>query len=260
MALLRVLVMLLTFTATCASAQVIQLRVAYEDKDTYDHTGSGTSIPEQPGVTVEMVALLPTKLPQLKIQFSRKPWIRCLAELEAGTVDAVFSSSFKPERMKMGLYPMRDGKDDRRFRLDTKSYSLYKLNEAPTQWDGHRFTPPQPRLLAVRGYAIVDDLRKMEQTVNEVSGPEEAMRMLQAGRADGFAQLTDRGDYLLRKNREFANIVKVSPPIVTKDYYLQISHQFQQQHPELVSAIWKALAEIRQAESERLLAKYINME
>lgn len=256
MSILRALVLCLAMTASLAHAQVVELRVAFEDKDTYDHTGAGTAIPDNPGVAVEMVAMLPSRVPRLKIQFSRKPWARCLAELEAGAVDAVFSSSFKPERTKMGVYPMRDGKDDRRFRIDTKTYSLYRLIDSPLHWDGKRFSFP-PRLVAMRGYAIVDDLRKMDIQVNEISSSEDAFRMLLAGRADGLAQLSDVGDYVLRKNPVFARIVKVSPPLASKDYYLQFSHQFQQKYPELVTEAWKALADIRQGEHERLTAKYL---
>lgn len=98
-----------------ASAQLITFHLAYEDKDSADHTVSGTAIPQNPGIMVEMIRLIETRVPNLRITFSRKPWARCLAELESGDVDAIFSSSFKPERMKIGVYPM---KDERLLRAD----------------------------------------------------------------------------------------------------------------------------------------------
>jgi polar amino acid transport system substrate-binding protein len=242
-----------------ASAQAIHFHLAYEDKDSADHTASGIAIPENPGIMVEMVRLLETRVPNLHIVFSRKPWARCLTELESGAVDGIFSSSFKPERMKIGVYPMKDGKDDRRYRIDTKSYSFYKLNNSTSKWDGKGFENVQLGVLAVRGYSVVDDLKKLGVSVKEVNRPEDAFRMLLAGRADGFAHLTEFGDYVLKGNPEFARIVKATPPIVSKDYYLQISHQFQVRHPTLVPAIWQALAEIRLAEFERLEAKYVKL-
>lgn len=243
-----------------ASAQVVQFHVAYEDKDSADHTGSSTAIPEEPGVMIEMIRLIETRVPNLRITFSRKPWARCLAELESGAVDAIFSSSFKPDRLKIGIYPMKDGKDDRRFRIDTKTYSLYQMRDSPIRWDGKRFDNIQQGALAIRGYAIVDDLKKMGVAVKEVNRADDAFRMLLAGRADGFAHLSEFGDYVLKKNPEFARIVKVTPPISSKDYYLQISHQFNARQPALASIIWKALADIRQTEFERLEAKYMKLD
>ena len=258
-ALLRACVVLPLMLAAPAMAQVAELRVCYEEKDTHDHTGEGAAVPDNPGVLVELVSMVQLRVPNLRISFLRRPWVRCLIELEVGRVDAVFSSSFKPERLKMGVYPMRDGKDDRRYRIDSKFYSLYKLVEAPLEWDGTLFTNGVQTVLAMRGYAIVDDLKKMGMPVTEVTSSEGAFRMLLAGRADGFAQLSDVGDYILKKNADFARIVKVTPPITTKDYYLQLSHQFHGSHPELAQKIWKALGELRQSETERLVAKYLKL-
>ncbi len=257
--LLRIAILLLAMVVPSAWGQFVELHVGYEDKDNYDHTGTGAVVPEHPGVMVELVRMLPSKLTNLRVVFSRKPWARCLAELEVGAVDGIFSSSFKLDRMKIGVYPMRDGKDDPRFRIDTKTYSLYKLVNSPLHWDGNNFANLSQGLIALRGYAIVDDLKKMGITVNEVNNAEDAFRMLLAGRADGFAHLTDFGDYSLRMNGEFDNIMKITPPIITRDYYLQISHQFHAKHPQLVPKIWQALAEIRQAESERLVSKYLKL-
>ncbi|WP_170305726.1 substrate-binding periplasmic protein [Pseudoduganella ginsengisoli] len=252
-------VLLLALLALHCQAQPVEFRVAFEDKDSYDHTGNGSVVPEHPGVLVELVAMIPARVPNLRITFSRKPWARCLAELEVGAVDAIFSSSFKPERQKTGMYPMADGKPDRRYRMDTKSYSLYKLRETPLEWDGTAFSHVQQGVIAMRGYAIIDDLKKSGVPVMEANSPDDAFRMLLAGRADGFAHLTDFGDLTLRRKPELDRVVKLPMPLATRDYYLQISHQFNARHPELAPKIWKALAEARQAEGERLAAKYLKL-
>lgn len=256
--LCAVLVLLPLWLMT-AQAEAIEFRIAYEDKDTPAHTGAADVPADNPGITVEMLQLLPQRIPQLQIVFSRKPWARCLLELESGAADAVFASSFKPERLKLGVYPMKDGKDDRRYRIDIKSYSLYKRKGARFGWDGSRFSYIHNGIVAMRGYAIVDDLKKMGVEVTEVDKSESAFRMVLAGRVDGFAQLTEVGDYTLKKNPAFNSLVKVEPPIVVKDYYLQISHQFQAKHPELTQTIWQALADIRDAELERLTLKYMQL-
>ena len=174
----RIALLTLPLWPSLALAQSVVLRVAYEDKDTPDHPGAGPTISANPGIVVEMVALLEKRLPDLRVSFFRKPWSRCLAELAAGSVD-------------------------------------------------------------------------------EVDQQENAFRMVLAGRLDGFVQLGMEGDSSLKSHPEFQRVVRVAPPVATKDYYLQISHQFQAEHPELTLEIWKALAAIRQAESERLTLKYL---
>ena len=252
-----VIALLVSAWAVIAHAELVEFRVAYEDKDTPDHTGSGDSIPQDPGILVELVRQIQPRVPNLRISFSRRPWARCLTELESGETDAIFSISFKPERLRIGVYPMKDGKDDRTYRIDTKSYSLYALRGSMVQWDGARLANVKTEVAALRGYAVVDDLRKLGVTVREVNNSDSALKMLQAGRVDAFAQLTEVGDYTLKKSPAFGNVVKLNPPIVVRDYYLQVSHQFQARHPELTLAIWKALADARRTELDRLTAKYM---
>ncbi|MFC4159090.1 substrate-binding periplasmic protein [Chitinimonas lacunae] len=241
-----------------ALAEPVEFHVAYEDKDTPDHTGTIDVPANNPGITVEMLNMLPSRIPELRLVYSRKPWARCLMELEAGTADAVFASSFKTERLKIGVYPMKNGKVDRTYRIDTKSYSLYKRKDSQVNWDGSRFDNVRQEIVAMRGYAVADDLRKLGIAVHEVDRSENAFRMVLSGRVDGFAQLTEVGDYTLRKYPDLNQaIIKVEVPLAVKDYYLQISHAFYNRYPELSQTIWKTLADIRQAEQDRLNAKYM---
>jgi polar amino acid transport system substrate-binding protein len=50
---------------------------------------------------------------------------------------------------------------------------------------------------------------------------------------------------------------RLGRPLAVRDYYLQVSHPFQARHLELTLAIWKALADIRRTELDRLTAKYM---
>lgn len=244
-----------------AWAQGIEFRIAFEDKDSPDHTGTQLVPAENPGIIVEMVQMLPARLGGvIRLQLLRRPWARCLAELESGQVDAIFSSSFRPERLKLGVYPMKQGEPDRQLRIDTKAYSLYTLSGSALRWDGQRFSGVEGELplVAMRGYAIVDELRKFAGvSVVEVDHAEVAFRMLQARRVLGFAHLSGPGDYLLRRDPELGrSIAKAATPLMSKDYFLQISHAFAQRQPELTKRIWQALGEIRQSEHERLIQKY----
>ncbi|MBF0206884.1 MAG: transporter substrate-binding domain-containing protein [Oligoflexia bacterium] len=104
----------------------VVINVAYEDKEQppYYMGNDSTVLAKNPGSVVEIVALLAKKIPGVTIKFTRYPWPRCLSELENGAADAIFNSSYKKEREKNGLYPMKDGKVDDSKRLTNIAYNL----------------------------------------------------------------------------------------------------------------------------------------
>jgi polar amino acid transport system substrate-binding protein len=71
------------------------------------------------------------------------------------------------------------------------------------------------------------------------------------------ATLEKVGDYYAQQSPG-RTIVKTGPPLARKEYYLLVSHQFFQKHPELVSRIWRALAAIRDEDQDAILVKYLD--
>lgn len=248
---LRLALLALACCCAAARAQDVEFRVVYEDKDSPDYAGAAASAPRHPGALLAMLGRLPGHIPELRLVFSRKPWPRCLSDLESGSADAVLAGSATPQRLALGALPMRAGRPDRRYRLASRSYSLYKRKDTALAWDGRRFSDLDGRLGVMRGYAIGADLNALGVPVSEVDLQENAFRMLLAGRLGGVAQLSAEADQLLAGSAEFGRIAKVGPPIAVKDYYLLINRQFQAEHPQLARRIWAALAAMRRAESRR---------
>ncbi len=249
---------LLVFFALEVHAESVDFLVAYEDtaQPPY-HLGEGRAVPEPPGVSVEMVRMLREYLPELRIQFRRIPWSRCLKELEYGKVDAIFNGSFRPERMSMGAYPMRDGHPDPSRRITVLEYALYTLKNSPVIWDGQQIRHLNGPVGAPAGYSIVDDLRAWRVPMEEALNTRTTLVMLNYGRVAAVAAQTVTADKLLRDEPVlFAEVVKRQPPLVSKPYYLLISHQFMARHPGLAERIWEALASIREQRQPALYDKY----
>lgn len=252
------LALLVLSVALEVHAEPVDFLVAYEDtaQPPY-HLGEGRLVPERPGVSVEMVMMLREYLPELRIRFRRIPWSRCLKELEHGKVDAVFNGSFRPERLRMGAYPMRDGRPDPARRMTVLEYALYTLEGSPVAWDGERIRHLNGPVGAPAGYSIVDDLRAWRMPIVEALNTRTVLVMLNYGRVAAVAAQTVTADKLLRDEPElFAKVVKRRPPLVTKPYYLLISHQFMARHPGLAERIWAALATIREERQPALYEKY----
>lgn len=80
-----------------AGAQAVTMTIACEDKAQPPYyLGDTNEVPEDhPGVAVEMVKALETKIPGLKIRLTRAPWKRCTTELGSGAYDGIFNASYR---------------------------------------------------------------------------------------------------------------------------------------------------------------------
>lgn len=247
---------LLFFSLQC-SAEVVTLRFAYEDREIFPYMmGEGSTVPDKPGATPEIVKRLQKKVPKLKIELQRMPWRRCLDNLLQGESDAIVAS-FSQERTLNGVYPMKNGHPDPAFRLGTSSYSLYKMKSSALNWDGAKFSGLTGSIGAPMSWSIGDDLKKLGVTIDASPSTQRDFQKLLLDRVTGVAALTEFGDYLLEQ-AEYKNVVQVGPALVAKNYYLLLSHQFVGKHPELSKKIWQALAEIRDTEAHALIQKYLD--
>ena len=227
------------------------IRVVCEDKCDFPYLlGDGSKIEDhKPGLAVEALRILEEKR-GIRFEFVRESWKRCFQSLASGDVDALFYASYRPERAKEGVYPMKEGKVDPERRFISISYVLYTLTDSPIRWDGETLENVDGRIGVLGGYSIVDDLKKRGVRIDESRGILNDFRKLTLNRLAGVVALETNGDFTLRKNPDLAGkIVKRSPDLVTKQYYLLFSHPFYEKNRTLVEEIWSALSEIRSSEA-----------
>lgn len=205
--------------------------------------GSGTEIdPVKPGLTIELLRLA-GKRAGIPVAFTRTPWKRGLYLIETGQADAIFASSYTADRLRYGVYPMKNGKPDTSRKLFDQSYCLYVRAGSKVTWDGKTLANLQGPVGATTGYAVVAPLRAMGVTVEEEPSHIANLRKLVAGRLDAYAELDTHVRPLLRANpAEFGTIIELSPPILTKPYYLMFSKAFYDKFPETAENIWDAVA------------------
>lgn len=123
--------------------------------------GNGTAIdPIKPGLTIEMLRMASERA-NIPIELSRTPWQRGLYLIETGQADAIFASSFVDDRLRYGVYPMKDGHPDTRRKLFDQSYRLFVRVGSGVGWDGKTFTNLVAPVGATTGYAVVPVLRAM---------------------------------------------------------------------------------------------------
>lgn len=250
--MLGCVVALLVATADAGAAETI--RAAYEDRELPPYyMGNSTEIDAQaPGVSVEMMREAAKEL-GVQIQFVRMPWVRCLKSLQRGEVDMVFNASFKEDRLEAGVYPMVDGRPDPARRIATVAYNLYRLKGGPVAFTGKAITGLDGPVGAPSGYSIIDDLKRMGVATEEAVENSTNFKKLVSGRIAAVATLDVSGDALIK---DYPTIEKVSPPLVTKDYFVLVSHQLYGAKPDLAERLWRKIADVRERNGAALYAKY----
>lgn len=260
-------VLVATFAASSlVQAEVKELVIAYEDKEQPPYyLGNTDEIPaDYPGLAVELVQLLETKLPEISITLVRAPWSRCLSGLANNQYDGIFNASYQESRLEIGWYPTLDGSHagplDAFKRITRIRYSLYRRVDSSLRWDGQHFIGSAEALegiAAPRGYSIVQDLQARGLSVQEVPGTQNALLMLLLGRVEAAVLQEVTADAQMAEFAErYRNVIKEPRPVEEKDYFLMLSHRLVDSDPELAQRIWSALAEIRQQYEEELRTKY----
>jgi polar amino acid transport system substrate-binding protein len=132
--------------------------------------------------------------------------------------------------------------------LFNQSYRLYVRAGSGVGWDGKTLTNLHAPVGATPGYAVVGVLRAMGVAVAEEPDHMANLRKLVAGRIDAYAELDTHVPPLLRSNRaEFGGIIELSPPVLTKPYYLMFSKNFYARAPEVAERIWDAIALVNES-------------
>lgn len=205
--------------------------------------GTGTAIdPARPGLTIELLRMAADHA-HVAIALSRTPWERGLYLIQTGQADAIFAASYVEARLRYGVYPMKDGQPDTSRKLFDQSYRLYVRAGSGIGWDGRTLTNLHAPVGATPGYAVVPVLRAMGVAVEEEPSHLANLRKLVAGRLDGYAELDMHVRPLLRADpKAFGNIVELSPPVLTKPYYLMFSKIFYARTPAVAERIWDAIA------------------
>jgi polar amino acid transport system substrate-binding protein len=231
---------------SCAIAQAAELtiEVAYGDLASAPFIlGEGTKVPAHPGAAVDLM-LEASGQCGLSPRLSRWPSNRLWVMISADKLDAALMYSANQERMQEGVFPMRGSEIDRQFRIVTLIYSFYVMRDSGVLWDGQHISNLPTPIGANIGWSVVSDLRARGLQVDELSTTEGNFRKLQAGHISAFAIQDHIADRYLQLHPD-ERIIKLSPAISHKDYYLALSHAWYKAHPAEANCLWKNLATLR---------------
>jgi polar amino acid transport system substrate-binding protein len=252
---MRPLLILLVVMLFSASAHAQRLRLGYSDVENFPYQmGNGQAPAAPPGLAVELIREAARDI-GLDAQFVRMPAVRLLVATQTGEIDGSFIFSFKEERLAQVVYPIKDGKPDRSRRITTINYSFYKKSGSPVHWDGKALAGLTEPVGVNSSFSIADDLKKMGIVVDD-SGKSTAQNFgkLRLGRIGAYATLEDSADAFLARQHS-ADIVKLTPPITSRDYYLVFSRKFVDSG-DYAQRLWTRIAELRDRRTPALMQNY----
>lgn len=212
------------------------IQVCTEDDDSYpwqfrDRAGLTDLLLQRVSARAEVV-----------FDVKRKPWRRCLDELKAGAVDAVYKISYSPERAEFAQYPLREGKLDLGRRLHMDSYSLYRKKGTDVQWDGKVLRVGGP-IGVQTGFSIAVQLHALGvQTDDGSRSAAINLQKLLYDRVAAVALQTEEGDRSLEADAELRQAIeRVRPVLVEKPYFLVFARHYFAQNATQAEAIWNAI-------------------
>ena len=211
------------------------------------YLGTGTAINwDRPGLTLDLLRELGSRL-RVNLDIRRFPWNRGLFLVETGEVDGIFHASDKPERERIGVYPRSlSGTVDPSRAVFTQAYYLHILRGSPVRWDGRTVTGLGDKAVgATAGYSIVEDLASWGIPVE--TGKIQAINLnkLVAGRIAAYAELENMAAAVIASDpAAYSDVIRLEPPLISKPYYLLLSHAFVERDPALAQAVFDTIASV----------------
>lgn len=233
------------------------LRLCYEQADYPPFIGPAP--PVDAALLIDLISSA-AKRNQLLIQWYRRPWKRCIHELQHGRVDGVFAAIWLPERDSWGVFPGRQsGGDtaDSRYRLWQVDYPILTRVNSDLRWDGERFSGVNRGVGAPLGYVAQERLKVLGVLTQTSLAAEQALRLVASGRLDGYVVERQIGLSLIDKLGLNERLNFMSLPLMKADWHLPLSYQFVKRHPDLSARFWQSLGEERERRFEELTQRYL---
>lgn len=230
----------------------------YEDKDVAPmFLGIGQEVPiDNPGASIEILKQLDADIPNVAISFVRKPWRRCLNDLELNRVNAVIAS-YRDGRERFAVYPTNEkGVLLEKFAVSRFSSCLIGRARFHKQWQTREVFQNKAFTIAIpNGYGLNSALKEEPFYIHNTFSKDKAFELLDKGVVQATVDLCQVDDLKVSSYQHKGSDVKpLYPPYETTDGYLIFSKQFYQQNSQLSKEIWQWLARF---DSAQIYIKYL---
>lgn len=214
-----------------------------------------------PGLILELLESAAQQA-EVRLQLHQQPWKRCIHEMHQGGTDGIFVAIWQPDRDAWGRFPGRDP------RLGTAvdparavwpvQYVVIGRAGGRLSWDGQRFSGVRHGVGAPLGYVVSQRLQELAVLAGGSMAPSKALRMVAAGRLDGYVLEREIALDLLDQLQLQEELVLLPTPLLEAEWYLPFSHPFYAAHADIVERFWRTLGEQREKRADELRQRYLS--
>lgn len=247
----------LMFTAT-AFSKPQSLVFCYEDKNIAPmFLGDGQNIPtDKPGASIEILQQLDLALPNVAISFVRKPWRRCLNDLEFNRVNVVIAS-YRKGRENVAVYPVDEqGKLQDDYAVSEFGSCLIGRYKFHKEWETREVFQNKAFTIAIpNGYGLNSALKEEPFFIHNTFSKSKAFELLDKGVVQASVDLCQvDGLKVSSYPYEGNNVKPIYPPYETSHGYLVFSKKFYEENNTLSWEMWEWLSKF---ESAPVYIKYL---
>jgi polar amino acid transport system substrate-binding protein len=216
--------------------------------------GSGDLIQGQGGIVPDMM-LLTSEVVGLPLNFERRPWKRCQAELAQGEIDALAAFLFSEARDQWAAFPKTNGILDDRYFYQS-DYMIFTYPGSGLSWDGSLLLPANAKVQSSPGYLAEQKLKAMGFEPIAQLQANKAIPLVSRRLLDGFVMDALVGKTLIKELGLEGQVVPLAVPFMNQHWYAVFSKQTYAQRSEEVEAFWTALRAVRIEQSDTLFKRY----
>jgi polar amino acid transport system substrate-binding protein len=252
---------LLAMPAFAAEWPTLRLCHEVEDLPPYINTQSNDQALTQPGLVLELIERAAEQA-QVRLELHRQPWKRCIHAVQQGGSDGLFVVIWEAERDAWARFPGRDPLSqqpvDPDFRLWQVDYSIIVHKGTSLNWDGKKFSGVERGVGAPLGYVVRNRLETLGVLATTPPATDTALRLIALKRLDGFVIEREIALNLIERLQLAEELMLLPLPLMQADWYVPLSHQFYQRHPQVAERFWQALGEQREHLAAALRRRYLS--
>ncbi|OIQ16414.1 MAG: hypothetical protein BM556_14830 [Bacteriovorax sp. MedPE-SWde] len=241
------LIFLLIFTMRSAQASFVEFNICQDEKTypPFHYSESETKATGKFGLVKRRLNTAAKGL-NLKINYIKLPWKRCLKMFQTSRVDALLAAIWSKDRQGWGVFPKnKKGEIDQSKKILSVRYSIFTHRDSKVKWDGKRVYNLTDGLFSPKGYVVTRILKDLGILHRYFSEPTSIVNVVARKRLDGFVSTERVADLIIKEKNLVGEIKKLDIPILIDDWHIPVSHLFYRKNPDLVQSFWNRLEKSR---------------
>lgn len=196
--------------------------------------------------TIPILVKMAAREAGVKVVFHRAPYLRCLAEINAGQADGYPSAAIANVTKDL-VFPGSPKAPDAEHATVTTRVMVYRPRGSTVSWDGKQFRGLTGPVLHDRTTVLVAQrLQALGVAADSNAKNSEAtFSKLQLGRGAIAISFEAGAAPLMAQPRIAARIEMLPVPFYVENYYLAVNRGVFAQHRSRIEALWQAIARIK---------------